>query len=91
MPIVRQFVSGLFQGRISDSGNQEEIVCQGTGALCGIRQRKSEIRDVVLPDICPFTFGIDTAGDVMSPLISRSQVLPCSHAGRFTNSLYKFI
>lgn len=86
MPIVRQFISGLFQGRISGSGNPEEIVCRGTGVLCGIRQRKSEIRDVVLSDICPFTLGIDTAGDVMSPLISRNQVLPCSHVGRFTNS-----
>lgn len=86
MPIVRQFISGLFQGQISDSGNPEKIVCQGTGVLCGIRQRKSEIRDVVLSDICPFTLGIDITGDVMSPLISRNQILPCSYIKRFTNS-----
>lgn len=86
MPVVRQFVSGLFQGRISDSGNPEEIVCQGTGVLCGIRQRKSEIRDVVLSDICPFTLGIGITGDVMAPLISRNQVLPCSYVKCFTNS-----
>lgn len=84
MPIVRQFISRLFEGRISDGGNQDVIVCQGTGILCGIRERKSEIKDIVLSDICPFTLGIEVVNDVMSPIISKNQVLPCSHVKKFT-------
>ncbi len=78
MPVVRQFVSKLFSGKISDSGSPDEIVCQGTGVLCGIRERRSEIKDIVLYDICPFTLGVEIVGDVMSPIIPRNQALPCS-------------
>lgn len=84
MPTVRQFISGLFQGRIHDGGNPDEIVCQGAGALCGIRQRESEIKDVVISDICPFTLGLGVEGDIMVPIIARNQVLPCSHEEWFT-------
>lgn len=84
MPVVRQFVSRLFQGRISESGNPDEIVCLGTGILCGIRQRKSGIRDIVLSDICPFTLGVKVTGDLMSPVISKNQILPCSCVKPYT-------
>ncbi len=84
MPIVRQFVSRLFEGRISDSGNPDEIICRGTGVLCGIKERISGIKDIVISDICPFTLGIGIVGDVMSPIISKNQTLPCSHVEYFT-------
>lgn len=84
MPVVRQFISRLFQGRISDSGNPDEIVCLGTGVVCGIKQRKDKIKDIVISDICPFTLGVNTVGDIMSPIISRNQVLPCSNMYLFT-------
>lgn len=86
MPIVRQFVSRLFEGRISDSGNPDEIVCRGTGVLCGIRERQTGIRDIVLSDICPFTLGVEVVGDVMSPIIAKNQVLPCSRMETYTTS-----
>lgn len=84
MPVVRQFISKLFQGKISDSGNPDEIVCIGTGVVCGIKQRKDKIKDIVISDICPFTLGVNTLGDIMSPIISRNQVLPCSNMHLFT-------
>lgn len=84
MPIVRQFVSRLFDGKISDSGNPDEIVCQGAGILCGIRQREAQIKDMVLYDICPFTLGVDIKDDVMSPIIPRNQALPCSRVNSYT-------
>lgn len=77
MPVVRQFVSRLFQGRIDESGNPDEIVCLGTGVLCGIRQRQEGIRDIVLSDICPFTLGVKVTNDLMSPIILKNQILPC--------------
>lgn len=84
MPVVRQFVSRLFQGKIDESGNPDEIVCQGTGVLCGIRQRQEGIRDIVLSDICPFTLGVGVKNDLMSPIISRNQILPCSSRKPYT-------
>ena len=84
MPTVRQFISRLFDGRISDGGNPDEIICQGTGILCGIMERKSAVRDLVLTDICPFTLGVGIQGDVMSPIIRKNQSLPSSHAEVYT-------
>ena len=84
MPVVRQFVSRLFQGKIDESGNPDEIVCQGTGVLCGIRQRQDGIRDMVLSDICPFTLGVGVTNDLMSPIISKNQILPCSCTKPYT-------
>lgn len=78
MPTVRQFVSRLFGGRISDGGNPDEIICQGTGILCGIKERKSGVRDLMLTDICPFTLGVGVLGDIMSPIIRKNQSLPSS-------------
>ena len=84
MPVVRQFISRLFQGRISDSGNPDEIVCLGTGVVCGIKQRKDRIKDIVISDICPFTLGVGIVGDLMAPIVPRNQVLPCSNMHFFT-------
>ncbi|MCM1541911.1 MAG: Hsp70 family protein [Blautia sp.] len=84
MPVVRQFVSRLFQGKISEGGNPDEIVCEGTGILCGIRQRKEGIRDIVLSDICPFTLGVKITNDIMSPIIMKNQTLPCSCVRPYT-------
>lgn len=84
MPTVRQFVSRLFGGRISEGGNPDEIICQGTGILCGIKERKSEVRDLALTDICPFTLGVGTQGDVMSPIIRKNMSLPSSYVHEYT-------
>lgn len=83
MPTVRQFVSRLFGGKISGGGNPDEIICQGTGILCGIKERKSGVRDLVLTDICPFTLGVGILGDVMSPIIRKNQSLPCSRVQEY--------
>lgn len=83
MPTVRQFVSRLFGGKISAGGNPDEIICQGTGILCGIKERKSGVRDLVLTDICPFTLGVGILGDVMSPIIRKNQSLPCSRVQEY--------
>lgn len=83
MPTVRQFVSRLFGGRISEGGNPDEIICRGTGILCGIKERKNGVRDLMLTDICPFTLGVGIIGDVMSPIIRKNQSLPCSRVQEY--------
>lgn len=86
MPTVRQFVSRLFGGKISEGGNPDEIVCQGTGILCGIKERRSGVRDLVITDICPFTLGVETVGDVMSPIIRKNMSLPSSCVQKYTTA-----
>lgn len=83
MPVVRHFVASLFDKKLCNDSNPDEIVCMGAGTLSGIKERMSEIKDVVILDICPFTLGIGIRGDIMSPIISRNQSLPCSRVEQY--------
>jgi molecular chaperone HscC len=58
--------------------NPDEIVAIGAGVVAGIKTRNSEVKDLILSDICPFSLGVGIVGDVFSPIIERNQVLPCS-------------
>lgn len=65
----------------------------GAGIYAGIKERKAEISDLVLTDICPFTMGIDVINyaerdnSIMSPIIERNNILPSSKKGYYTNTL----
>ena len=83
MPVVRHYIASLFEGRLYNDSNPDEIVCLGAGVVGGIKDRKAQIKDVVLSDICPFTLGVGIVGDVMSPIIEKNQILPCSHEHRY--------
>lgn len=83
MPVVRHYIASLFDGNLHSDSNPDEIVCIGAGVVAGIKGRKAEIKDIILSDICPFTLGVDIVDDVMSPIISKNQVLPCSHVRRY--------
>lgn len=88
MPIVREYLSYLL-GRQVRTVSPDRIVALGTGVCAGVKERKLEIRDLVLTDICPFTLGVavynreDPDAPLMSPLIERNSLLPCSKSDRF--------
>ena len=65
------------------------MVAYGAGVYAGIRQRKEEIRDLLLTDVCPFTLGIGVNNranrdkNILSPMIERNSTLPASRKDRF--------
>ena len=83
MPVVRHYVASLFGKKLCSDSNPDEIVCIGAGVVGGIKDRKAEVKDIVISDICPFTLGIGIVDDAMSPIIAKNQVLPCSHVQRY--------
>lgn len=70
----------------------DEVVAMGVGIYAGIKERKQDIRDLVLTDICPFTLGVnvvnyvDDDNPIMSAVIERNSVLPCSRTDWYTNA-----
>lgn len=70
--------------KIIGDSNPDEIVCRGAGVAAGIKERSEEIKDIVITDICPFTLGVEVVGDIMSPIISKNEILPCSRVSRYT-------
>lgn len=89
MPIVRSYVTHLFQREPEFHIRSDEMIVRGLGYLCGVKAREASIRDYVLTDICPFSLGnsvlneSDPENPYFSPVIPRNSVLPCSRVHRY--------
>lgn len=78
MRIVQEFVSYLL-GEVTYSNIATDLAIGiGCGIAAGIKERKEDIKDLVLTDICPFSLGIGIVGNKFSPIIERNTTLPCS-------------
>ncbi len=92
MPVIFLFLQTFLGKTPCMIGSPDEIVAAGVGTYAGIKERKQEIRDLVLTDICPFTLGTsivnysDVTRPVMSPIIERNSILPSSKTGYYTNA-----
>lgn len=92
MPSVSFFLQTAFGKTPRAAASPDEIVAIGAGIYAGIKERKEEIRDLVLTDICPFTLGVDVINyadrnnSIMSPIIERNSILPSSKKGYYTNT-----
>lgn len=91
MPVVAFYLEALLGKKPEIIGGPDKIVAMGAGIYAGIKERRKEVRDLVLTDICPFTLGVGVAGDglgkpVMSPVIERNTILPASRVEYYTNS-----
>lgn len=92
MPVVGFFLLTAFGKEAHAAASPDEIVGMGAGIYAGIKERKEEIRDLVLTDTCPFTLGIDVVNradqrnPIMSPIIERNSILPSSKRGFYTNA-----
>lgn len=83
MPVVRQYICHFMDIAPVTKENPDEIVAMGTAIYAGIKERREEIRDILLTDICPFTLGIgvhdpSSSDLLLSPVIERNCVLPFS-------------
>lgn len=91
MPVVGFFLLTAFGREAHTAASPDEIVAMGAGIYAGIKERKEELRDLVLTDTCPFTLGInvvnpaDHQNPIMSPIIERNSILPSSKKGYYTN------
>ena len=87
--VVKRFLRELLGKEPIVLGETDKVVAYGAGVYAGIRQRKEEIRDLLLTDVCPFTLGIGVNNranrdkNILSPMIERNSTLPASRKDRF--------
>lgn len=85
MPLVREFVAGLF-GRVPNvSGNPDEAVALGATIQAGVLS--GMVRDVVLLDVTPLSLGIETFGGLMNVIIPRNSTIPIKAGEMFTTAV----
>ncbi|SHK64707.1 Hsp70 family protein [Hespellia stercorisuis] len=80
MPAVRLYLQHFLKKEVIFLGSPDTIVALGAGTYAGIKERCSEIRDMLLTDVCPFTLGVAIRDGIMSPIIERNTALPVSKA-----------
>lgn len=84
MPVISRFLEAKLGKKPITIGSPDTMVALGLGIYAGMKERNEEIKDMVMTDICPFTLGIGVHNEedktklVMSPIIERNTVLPCS-------------
>ncbi len=84
MPLIRQYIEHILGKKPLFDIDADKTVAIGTGIAAAIKERKSDIKDTLLTDICPFTLGVnvlnyeDPTNDLFSPIIERNTTLPTS-------------
>jgi chaperone protein DnaK len=74
MPKVVELAKSLGGKPPHQGVNPDEVVAIGAAVQGGVL--KGDVRDVLLLDVTPLTLGIETAGNVATPMIPRNTTIP---------------
>ena len=84
MPLVLSTVEKYFGKKPNISVNPDEVVAMGAAIQGGVLE--GSVKDVLLLDVTPLTFGIETLGGVRTPLIDRNTTVPVSRSQVFSTA-----
>ncbi len=74
MPKIQEEVKKLFKKDLNKEINPDEVVAIGAAVQGGILS--GDIKDVLLLDVTPLSFGIETLGGVNTTLIKKNTTIP---------------
>ena len=84
MPAVINRVKEIFGKEPNRSINPDEVVALGAALQAGVLQ--GDVSGILLLDVTPLTWGIETLGGVRTELISRNTTIPTSKSDTFTTA-----
>ena len=84
MPIVQETVKKFFGKEPHKGINPDEVVALGAAIQGGVLA--GDVKDVLLLDVTPLSFGIETLGGVSTKLIERNTTIPTSKTQIFSTA-----
>ncbi len=84
MPAVTSRVKEIFGKEPNRSINPDEVVALGAALQAGVLQ--GDVSGILLLDVTPLTWGIETLGGVRTELIPRNTTIPTSKSDTFTTA-----
>jgi molecular chaperone DnaK len=84
MPAVQDLVKKMLNKNLNFSVNPDEAVSVGAAIQGAVIS--GDVKDVVLLDVTPLTLGIETMGEVMTPLIQRNTTIPTTKSQIFSTA-----
>ncbi|HEY8206998.1 MAG TPA: Hsp70 family protein [Myxococcaceae bacterium] len=91
MPCVSHLAAQLFGRLPLRKLPPDEAVAHGAAVQAALKEGRSEVDDMVVTDVAPFSLGISTGdrfgqqvvSDVFSPILERGTVIPASRVSTF--------
>lgn len=90
IPKICQLVSEYFNGKeLNKSINPDECVAYGATIQAAILtgNNSSKLDDMLLLDVNPLTIGIETDGQIMTPLLPRNSTIPAKKQQVFSTAV----
>ncbi|MCJ7737951.1 MAG: molecular chaperone DnaK [Anaerolineae bacterium] len=85
MPMIQELVRTLTNGKEPHKGvNPDEVVAVGAAIQAGVLG--GEVKDVLLLDVTPLSLGVETLGNVLTPLIERNTTIPVRKSEVFSTA-----
>lgn len=91
LSLVRDFLIRLFRKFPDTKMNPDETVALGAAVQAAMKERREEVKEVILTDVCSFTLGTEVSVEYeeglfetgrFCPIIERNTVIPASHTER---------
>ena len=84
MPMIRNMAKELFGKEPHKGVAPEEVVALGAAVQAAVLA--GEVKDILLLDVTPLTLGVETLGNISTPLIERNTTIPVTKKNVFSTA-----
>ena len=86
IPLIQQRLTEAFGVELIKSANLDLAVAEGAAVQGGMLNGEGT-NDILLVDVCPLAYGVETLGGVMTNIIEANSTIPYKHKETFTTSV----